>query len=159
MFILFLITHIVTGFICLISGIFAMSYKKKKGKHTVSGEIYHWSYVLVFISSIVMSVMHWEESAYLFYIAIFSYSLALLGYLSAKKKRKNWLSKHIGGMLGSYIGIVTATIVVNIPKVPVLNELPVLIFWILPTIIGTPFIFKVGGKYKTKKVKNTLTNE
>ncbi|MGE7667309.1 DUF2306 domain-containing protein [Ureibacillus composti] len=159
MFILFLITHIVTGFICLISGIFAMSYKKKKGKHTVSGEIYHWSYVLVFISSIVMSVMHWEESSYLFYIAIFSYSLALLGYLSAKKKRKNWLSKHIGGMLGSYIGIVTATIVVNIPKVPVLNELPVLIFWILPTIIGTPFIYKVGGKYKTKKVKNTLTNE
>ena len=33
---------------------------------------------------------------------------------------------HIGGILGSYIGIVTATIVVNVPKVPVLNELPYL---------------------------------
>lgn len=135
-----------------------MSYKKKRGKHTVSGEIYHWSYVLVFISALVMSVMHWEESAYLFYIAVFSYSLAFLGYLSAKMRRKNWLSKHISGMLGSYIGIVTATIVVNIPKVPVLNELPVLLFWFLPTIIGTPFIYKVGEKYKTKKIKNTLTN-
>ena len=155
LFNLFLITHIVTGFICLISGIFAMSFKKKKGKHPVSGEIYHWSYVLVFISAVVMSVIHWEESAYLFYIAVFSYVLALLGYLSAKMRRKNWLSGHISGMLGSYIGIVTATIVVNIPKVPVLNELPVIIFWLLPTIIGTPFIYKVGEKYKPKKRKNT----
>ena len=132
-----------------------MSFKKKKGKHPLSGEIYHWSYVLVFISAVVMSVMHWEESAYLFYIGVFSYALALFGYLSAKMRRKNWLSGHIGGMLGSYIGIVTATIVVNIPKVPVLNELPVIIFWLLPTIIGTPFIYKVGLKYKPKKRKIT----
>lgn len=157
MFNLFLITHIVTGFICLISGIFAMSFKKRKGKHTLSGEIYHWSYVLVFISAVVMSIMHWEESAYLFYIGVFSYALALFGYLSAKMRWKNWLSGHIGGMLGSYIGIVTATIVVNIPKVPVLNELPVLIFWFLPTIIGTPFIYTVGEKYKPKK-KNQKKN-
>jgi heme/copper-type cytochrome/quinol oxidase subunit 2 len=39
----FLITHIITGVICLVTGIFAMSYKKKKGKHTTFGEIYHWS--------------------------------------------------------------------------------------------------------------------
>jgi hypothetical protein len=133
-----------------------MSFKKQKGKHTISGEIYHGSYVLVFISAIVMSVMHWEESAYLFYIAVFSYALALIGYVSAKIRWKNWLSGHIGGMLGSYIGIVTATIVVNIPKVPVLNELPVLIFWLLPTIIGTPFIFKTGEKFKLKNRKNAI---
>jgi hypothetical protein len=155
---LFLITHIVTGFICLVSGVFAMSSKKRKGKHTVSGEIYHWSYVLVFFSAVVLSIIHWEESAYLFYIALFSYSLALLGYLSAKRRWKNWLSHHIGGMLGSYIGIVTATLVVNIPKVPVLNELPVLIFWFIPTIIGTPLIYRVGGKYKPNSRKKTITH-
>ncbi|WP_102348435.1 DUF2306 domain-containing protein [Bacillus sp. Marseille-P3661] len=153
MFNLVLFSHIATGFICLISGIFAMSAKKKKGKHTVSGEIYHWSYVLVFLSTVVMSIIHWEESAYLFYIGVFSYALALLGYLAVKIKWKNWLSNHIGGMLGSYIGIVTATIVVNSPRVPLLNEIPVLIFWFLPTIIGTPFIIKVGNKYKAKRGK------
>lgn len=157
MFNLFLITHIVTGFICLISGIFAMSAKKKKGKHTIAGEVYHGSYVFVFISAVVMSILHWDESAYLFYIGFFSYSLALLGYLSVKIRWKNWLTSHIGGILGSYIGIVTATIVVNVPKVPVLNELPVLIFWFLPTIIGTPFIYKMGEKYKTKQGKYTRT--
>jgi hypothetical protein len=128
-----------------------MSSRKKRGKHTLSGEIYHWSYVLVFITAVVMSIIHWEESAYLFYIGIFSYALALLGYLAPKIRWKNWLGSHIGGMLGSYIGIVTATIVVNVPKIPILNELPPLLFWLLPTIIGTPFIFRVGNKYKPKK--------
>ena len=56
-------------------------------------------------------------------------------------------------MLGSYIGIVTATIVLNIPKVPVLNELPTLIFWFLPTIIGTTFIYKIGENYKISQEK------
>ncbi|WP_338472406.1 DUF2306 domain-containing protein [Niallia sp. XMNu-256] len=134
-----------------------MSYKKKNGKHTIAGEIYHGSYVFVFISAVVMSIIHWEDSAYLFYVGVFSYALALLGYLSAKFRWKNWLSSHIGGMLGSYIGIVTATIVVNIPKIPVLNEFPVLFFWFLPTIVGTPFIFKVGEKYKVRQIKKTRT--
>jgi hypothetical protein len=146
-----LITHIFTGAICLISGIIAMSSKKKKGKHSISGEIYHWSYVLVFITALVMSILHWQQSQYLFYIALFSYGLALGGYLAVKKKWKNWIGAHIGGMLGSYIGIVTAILVVNIPSIPGLNELPILIFWFLPTIIGTPLIFKVGNKYDPKK--------
>lgn len=154
LFNVFLITHIVTGMICLISGIFAMSFKKKRGKHSVSGEIYHWSYVFVFITALVMSVIHWEKSQYLFYIALFSYGLALLGYLAGKKKWKNWIGAHIGAMLGSYIGIVTATLVVNIPSIPVLNELTILLFWFLPTIIGTPLIFKVGKKYAPKKEVN-----
>ncbi|WP_231687874.1 DUF2306 domain-containing protein [Bacillus sp. FJAT-27251] len=153
MFQLFLIMHILTGAVCLVSGLIAMASSKKKGRHTAAGEIYHGAYVLVFISAVVMSIIHWEESAYLFYIGIFSYSLALLGYVTAKRRWKNWIGMHIGGMLGSYIGIVTATIVVNISKVPVLNEIPVLIFWFLPTIIGTPLIIRVGNKFNPKQGK------
>lgn len=89
LFNIFLIIHIVTGFVCLIIGVIAMLSKKKKGKHTIAGEIYHWSYFLVFITAIVMSIFHWQESAYLFYIAIFSYALALLGFLAAKIRWKN----------------------------------------------------------------------
>lgn len=153
LFDIFLAIHILTGVICLISGIFAMSSKKKRGKHTIAGEIYHWSYVLVFITALVMSIIHWQKSQYLFYIALFSYGLALLGYLAVKRKWQNWLGAHIGGMLGSYIGIVTATLVVNIPRIPTLSQMPILLFWFLPTIIGTPFIFKVGKKYTSKKSK------
>lgn len=128
-----------------------MSSKKKKGKHTIAGEIYHFSYVFVFVTAIIMSILHWEKSQYLFYIALFSYGLALLGYLAVKKKWKNWLGFHLGGMLGSYIGIVTATLVVNVHRIPLLNEFPTLVIWFLPTIIGTPMIVKVGQKYGSKQ--------
>lgn len=68
-----------------------------------------------------MSVIHWQERKYLFYIALFSYGLAVFGYLAGKKKWHNWLGAHIGGMLDSYIGIVTATLIVNVHCIPVLN--------------------------------------
>lgn len=147
----FLVVHIISGMICIIVGAMAAGVRKRKGKHTLYGEIYHWMYLIVFVSAVVMSIWNWNESAYLFYIALFSYGLALTGYLARKKMWKNWLRIHIGGMLGSYIGIITATIVVNIGKVPVLNELPVLLFWFLPTIIGTPMIAAVSKKYASKK--------
>lgn len=148
-----LVAHIITGIICLICGVIAMSSRKKRGVHTLFGELYHASFVIVFLTSVIMSIMHWQESAYLFYVGVFSYGLALIGYLARKLRWKNWLISHIGGMLGSYIGIVTATIVVNVPNIPYINELPSLVFWILPTLIGTPFIFKIGNNYKQKKIR------
>ncbi|HSO56973.1 MAG TPA: DUF2306 domain-containing protein [Paenisporosarcina sp.] len=151
MFNIFLTIHIITGMICLLTGLLAGLSKKRRGKHTVIGEIYHGSFVFVFISAVVMSIMHWDESAYLFYIGVFSYLLAFLGYLSAKIRWKNWLGTHIGGMLGSYIGIFTATLVVNVNRIPVLNEFTVFWFWFVPTIIGTPIIFLIGKKYSPQK--------
>ncbi|WP_270180905.1 DUF2306 domain-containing protein [Alkalihalobacillus sp. CinArs1] len=153
-----LAVHILAGTICLITGIGAMVFKKRKGKHTNVGQVYHASYVLVFITAVLMAIVHWQESQYLFYIALFSYGLALVGFLSVKKKKsKRWLTLHIGGMLGSYIGIVTATLVVNVSKIPVLNELPTIYYWFLPTIIGTPIIRMVGQRYKAKKPRKMKT--
>ncbi|WP_282935559.1 DUF2306 domain-containing protein [Paenibacillus sp. RC67] len=145
---LILILHIAAGTICLFTGAISASVKKRKGLHTASGEIYHACYVVILLSSICMAIMHWSESAYLFYIAIFSYALALYGYTAKKSQRAGWLSRHIGGMLGSYIGIITAVLVVNGHHIPGLNQLPVLVIWLLPTIIGTPIIIMVGRKYK-----------
>lgn len=153
MFDLLLISHIAAGVICLITGLAAGFARKRKGRHTGFGTVYFWCYLVVFLTTVGMSMMHWESSAYLFYIGVFSFGLALVGYLARKIRWKNWIGAHIGGMLGSYIGIVTATIVVNVEKVPVLNEVPVLIFWFLPTVIGTPIIFKTGEKYKSKRKK------
>lgn len=81
-----LVIHILTGILCLITGVFAMIAKKRRGKHTRFGQIYHLSYIGVFLTAIFMSIINWEESQYLFYIALFSYSLALMGFLSVKKE-------------------------------------------------------------------------
>ena len=147
-FSLFIVLHIVSGSICLLVGLMAVFAKKHRGWHTYLGEIYHTSYVVVFISAIVTSIIHWEASSYLFYIAIFSYWFALFGYMAGKRRRKNWIVRHIAGMIGSYIGIVTAVLVVNISEQPLFSNLSPVFFWITPTIIGTPIIIIVANKMK-----------
>ena len=55
-----------------------------------------------------------------------------------------WLLTHIGGMLGSYIGAITAFLVNN-------NRwmgMPQVVAWLAPTIILVPFIFYEIGRHK-----------
>ncbi|AZB41502.1 DUF2306 domain-containing protein [Bacillus sp. FJAT-42376] len=146
-----LMIHIAAGFICLVTGLGAMLSPKRNGKHSWFGEVYHGSFVVIFLSSITMAVLHWEESAYLFYIGFFSYSFAVIGYAAVKKKWKNWLRYHISGMLGSYIAVITAVLVVNAPKIAFLQSIPALWIWFIPTIIGSPLIALTNVKYRTKK--------
>jgi hypothetical protein len=135
-----LVVHITAGVVCLITGAFAALVAKRKGAHTFAGELYHLCYVVIFITSIVMSLMKWSELAFLFFIALFSYGLALYGYLARKLLWKDWLSKHISGMLGSYIGTITAVLVANGETVSAATGIPPLYLWFIPTIIGSPLI-------------------
>ncbi|HET7579984.1 MAG TPA: DUF2306 domain-containing protein [Bacillales bacterium] len=144
-----LIVHIIAGSICLVVGLCAALFKKRRGKHTRFGQSYHWFYVVVFLTAVVMAIMHWEQIAFLFYIALFSYSFACLGYLAAKIRWANWIKAHIIGMLGSYIGIVTAVLVTNGSHLSVFSEWPVGLFWILPTIIGSPIIVMVSRRFRS----------
>jgi hypothetical protein len=43
-------------------------------------------------------------------------------------------------MIGSYVVLWTAFFVDNAHLIPLLNQLPLLTFWILPSLIGLPFI-------------------
>ena len=150
-FALFLTIHILAGTVCLFTGIIAATAKKRAGRHTFFGDIYHYAYVAVFITSIVMAIWQWGENAHLFYIALFSYGLALFGYLARKRKWKDWLVSHIVGMVGSYIGIITAVLITNQSYLPFIKEWPSLLLWFLPTIIGTPLIFYLTSKHVSEK--------
>jgi hypothetical protein len=143
--------HIAAGCLCLLSGAIAILSKKRRGRHTIAGELYHGGFVAILVTSVTMAILHWSTSAYLFYIGIFSYSLAAVGYFARKRRIRGWLGVHIGGMLGSYIAIITAVLVVNAPHTPLLSGIPILWLWFAPTIVGTPLIFLVGRKYKKAK--------
>ena len=60
-----------------------------------------------------------------------------------KRLRKNleyknyWLLAHIGGMLGSYIGALTAFLVNNVRG----GQVPNIVLWLGPTVIIVPLIF------------------
>ena len=64
-----------------------------------------------------------------------------------KLQAKNyWLLAHLQRMTGGYIAALTAFLVVNAKYFP--QELPGIIFWLLPTVILTPMIIRWSNKYR-----------
>lgn len=138
---LFLTLHILTGASALVLGVAAMGVKKKKGLHTKIGHIYHGLFIAIAVTASLLAVLSWSRLWWFLPIAIFSYSFALLGFLAAKFRWKNWMRFHLVGQGGSFIAMCTAVMVVNFGSVSVLA-------WIIPTIIGTPILIWFGGEMK-----------
>jgi hypothetical protein len=148
-FLLPLIMHVLAGLTTVITGIVAFSQPKRRGRHPRWGKRYLWSYTLVFLTATILSGERWSVDAYLFFIALVGYGFALGGYAARRFRRtpilvrwpgKNWVIAHIVGTIGSYIVLLTGFYVDNAHLIPLLNELPQLMFWVLPTVIGVPFI-------------------
>jgi hypothetical protein len=136
--------HASCGSAGLVLGPVAMLSGKRRGTHTRSGEAYHWVFLVLFFSAVALAVLNWDEVWWLAFVGAGSYALALLGYLSAKRRWKGWLRAHVAGQGGSYIAMVTALLVVNIGGE---SALP----WIVPTLIGTPIITWVSNQIAVGK--------
>jgi hypothetical protein len=160
-FFLPLIVHVWAGLATVIIGIVAFRAPKRRGRHPRWGVRYLWAYTLVFLTATMLSFQHWETSAYLLFIALVGYGLALGGYGARRLRRerwvmrllgKNWVIAHIMGTIGSYIVLLTGFYVDNAHLIPLLNQLPPLTFWVLPTVIGIPFIVLSLSRFAPKTV-------
>jgi hypothetical protein len=160
-FFLPLIVHILAGLTTAITGIVAFILPKRRGRHPRWGERYLWAYTLVFLTAIIMSVERWSADAYLFFIALVGYGFAIGGFVASRFRReawlmcllgKNWVNVHIVGTIGSYIVLLTGFYVDNAHLIPLLNHLPQLTFWVLPTVIGIPFIVRSIFRFAPKTV-------
>ncbi len=197
------IIHISAGAMALISGLFAILFRKRVNIHKPIGRIYFWSMTVIFTSAIYMAFV--KFNVFLFCVAFFTYYACLTAYRAVRLKRlhldqepdkldwiieaffgsmhlafvvfalyqlhngqrslgivslvfgifglqgnystikrlrkrlafKNyWLLAHISGMLGSYIGAITAFTVNNYERIP----LPSIALWLGPTVLIAPFI-------------------
>jgi hypothetical protein len=61
-------------------------------------------------------------------------------YLNIKAVKNYWLIAHLQRMTGSFIAALTAFLVVNEKYFP--DQIPSLIFWLLPTVSLAPLIIK-----------------
>src|SRR6266849_3996251 len=164
-FFLPLIVHVLAGLTTVIIGIVTFSMPKRRGRHPRWGERYLWAYTLVFFTATILSVQRWSADAYLFFIALVGYGFALGGYVARRFRRarflmrllgRNWVMAHIVGMIGSYIVLLTGFYVDNAHLIPLLNQLPQLTFWVLPTVIGIPFIVRSISRFAPKTVTPAL---
>jgi hypothetical protein len=129
--------HIAAGSAGLVLGPVAMFSAKRRGRHTRVGDLYFWVYVALVTAAFGLAATNWSQDWFLVPIGAFSFSFALLGYLAAKRRPRNWLRLHVSGQGGSYIAMTTALLVVNVGASP-------LIVWFIPTILGSPLIAYVN---------------
>ena len=160
-FFLPLVVHAVAGFLTGVTGLVAFRVPKRPGRHDWWGTRYLWAYTVVFLTATILSGEHWEADAYLFFLALIGYGFALLGYGARHFRQeprvqrivgKQWVVAHIVGMIGSYIVLWTAFYVDNAHLIPGLKELPTLAFWVLPSLIGLPFMVLSISRFASKLV-------
>lgn len=73
----------------------------------------------------------------------------ILNYRGRIKNRKFWLMAHVSRMCGGFIAAATAFLAVNYVKIPL--EIPVFVYWLLPTILITPLISFWNRKFRLKE--------
>jgi uncharacterized membrane protein len=68
----------------------------------------------------------------------------IVRFVRPAANRNAWWFDHMGGMLGSYIAVVTAFSVVNFAF------MPLVVRWLWPTVVGTPLIVAWIRYYRTR---------
>ena len=76
--------HILAGIIALLCAALAVTSKKGKKLHVVSGRTYFWAMMAIFLTAIPMSII--SSNTFLFLIAIFSFYLAFAGIRFARNR-------------------------------------------------------------------------
>ncbi len=98
--------HIISGVIALASAASALSFKKGKNRHILSGKIFFWAMLVIFITAIPMSIIN--ENIFLFFVAIFSFYLAFSGMRFGRNRTGiatplDWIA--VGLMIFSGVGM------------------------------------------------------
>jgi len=163
-FFLPLVVHALAGMTAGITGVVTFRMPKRPGRHHWWGKCYLWAYTVVFLTATILSVQHWPADAYLLVLATLGYGFALSGYAARRFRQKPWIRRvvgkqwviaHIVGMIGSYTVLWTAFYVDNAHLIPGLRLLPILTFWVLPTVVALPFLVLSLSRFAPKTVKHT----
>jgi hypothetical protein len=145
-----LVVHILAGLICVATGAAAMLAKKRAGSHPRFGTTYYRGLGVVFGSAALLAGIRWEEDRHLLFIGAVAFTAATIGYLARRYRWRGWLFFHIPGMGASYIAMLTAFYIDNGPQLPLWNRLPVIAFWVGPSLIGIPLILLALARYRPR---------
>src|SRR5689334_20969123 len=107
-----IVAHAAAGIAALVLGLLALTARKRRGRHTRAGDAYFWVMVPLLASGLVIGAR--DPAISPFEIAVIPTGGPLvLGYWAGKRRPRHllgqrWLTWHIAGMGGSFIGVVTA---------------------------------------------------
>jgi hypothetical protein len=145
--------HIPLGLACVVFGAVAMVSEKQRGRHSSFGKLYYWCLLALFASATVLSIVRWYENYHLFVLGALSFASAWLGRTALRRRWRNWARLHIRGMEFSFILMLIAFYVDNGKQLPLWNDLPHFMYWLLPLAAGIPLVIRALLKHPLARAK------
>lgn len=140
-FLVFVGAHVAAGLISVVTGAVAALSPKGRGRHSNVGKVYFEGICTVFATATALAIMRWREDYGLFLIGLVAFALALTGF-TARVRHWPGDNVHISCMGGSYVAMLTAFYVDNGKHLPLWDRLPMVAFWVLPSVVGVPLIIR-----------------
>jgi uncharacterized membrane protein len=132
--------HILTGLGAVITGAVAMLSKKGSPRHIGFGRTYFWCLTALFASASALAFARWADDYQLFVLGVLAYGAAMFGRSAARRKWRSWQRLHMSGMGLSYILMLTAFYVDNGMNLPIWRDLPHVVYWVAPAVLGLPIM-------------------
>lgn len=146
LFVVFLIPHILAGMTATVSGTIVMISRKETPRHARLGTVYYWAVAGLAVTTVGLTAVRGSRDLYLLVLGWLALALASVGrhvrrHPSARLSRA-WpgYAPHILGMGTSYTVVLTAFLVDNGTRLPLVGDLPTAAFWLLPATIAAPLI-------------------
>lgn len=132
--------HVALALACVVAGAVAMLSRKRAGRHPRFGTIYYWTLAGVFATATALALVRWAHDYHLFLLGAGAFIAATVGRQARRRQWRGWARIHITGMGASYVLMLTAFYVDNGKSLPVWRDLPVIAYWLAPTLAGAPII-------------------
>lgn len=145
-----LVVHVIAGLTCVLAGAGAALARKRPGWHPRFGRVYLGGLATVFVTATAMAVIRWRQDAHLFAIATVAFGLGLFGWLARRRRRPGWVRRHAIGVGGSFIALFTGFYVDNGPRLPVWDRLPHIAYWVVPSAVGIPLIWRALRRFSSR---------
>ena len=145
-----IVAHAAAGIAAFALGAFALRARKRRGRHTRAGDAYFWVMVPLLVSGIAIGAG--DPAISPFEIAVIpTGGPLLLGYWAGKRRPRkflgqSWLTLHIAGMGGSFIGVVTAGAFQSVYPLLPDHALTMTATFALPALVGTALIVRATNK-------------
>jgi hypothetical protein len=140
--------HILAGLVCVVAGIMSMVSEKRAGLHPGCGTIYHCGLAVLVTSADFLAAAHWTDDRLLLALGGVSFGASCLGRTARRQNWQTWIGTHIISMGCSFIAMLTAFCVEEAESLPGLSGLPRLTYWLLPALVGTPFIVRALVRHR-----------
>lgn len=114
--------HVIAGSLGLILGPLAIWASRHGQLEGGAHSAYHWSVLAVCLTAAGLVALDLSALWWLLVLAGLSYALALLGFLAPRRRWRGWVRAYARGQGGSYIALVTASLVVSVEGPPRLQR-------------------------------------